>query len=115
MPWRLILFILIFALFLTFITFNLENKCDISFGFVRISDIPVFVTIFVSFVLGLISAIPLVLHIKKKSKVKKDISPAETSGTDHYKAEDESKEKIRQDAAAARKRFFSGRSGGKNG
>ena len=65
MPWRLIVFIVIFAVFLVFITFNLENKCDISFGFKVIPDVPVFVTVFSSFVLGIFCALPLILHIKK--------------------------------------------------
>ena len=65
-PWRLIIFIAIFAVFLVFISFNLENKCDINFGFAALKDVPVFITIFSSFVLGLFCAIPLVVHIKKR-------------------------------------------------
>ena len=65
-PWRLIIFVAIFAVFLVFISFNLENKCDISFGFAALKEVPVFITIFSSFVLGLFCAIPLVVHIKKK-------------------------------------------------
>jgi len=65
-PWRLIIFIAIFAVFLVFISFNLENKCDIGFGFAKLKEVPVFITIFSSFVLGLFCAIPLVIHIKKR-------------------------------------------------
>jgi uncharacterized integral membrane protein len=65
MPWRLIAFVIIFAVFLAFITFNLENKCDISFGFYKFMEVPVFVTIFFSFILGLFCALPLVLRKKK--------------------------------------------------
>jgi len=67
-PWRLIIFVAIFAVFLVFISFNLENKCDISFGFAALTlkAVPVFITIFSSFVLGLFCAIPLVVHIKKR-------------------------------------------------
>jgi len=65
-PWRLIVFIAIFAVFLVFISFNLENKCDISFGFAKLKEVPVFITVFSSFVLGLFCAIPLVIHIKKR-------------------------------------------------
>ena len=65
MPWRLIVFVIIFAVFLAFITFNLENKCDISFGFKVFRDVPVFHTIFTSFVLGLICALPLAIRRKK--------------------------------------------------
>jgi uncharacterized integral membrane protein len=74
MPWRLIVFVIVFAVFMVFIAFNLENKCDISFGFAKIPDVPVFITIFTSFVLGLFCGIPLILHFKKekeKGKVEK--------------------------------------------
>jgi len=92
MPWRLIIFIVIFAVFLAFVTFNLENKCDISFGFAAIPEVPVFITIFASFVLGLFCAIPLLLHIKSKKdkpasgkKAKKDealINPIDSAAHD---------------------------------
>ena len=77
MPWRLIFYIAVFTVFLTFITFNLENRCDINFWFnsVKISDVPVFMTIFSSFIIGLICALPIALRLTKKSKdtpVKKD-------------------------------------------
>jgi hypothetical protein len=42
MPWRLIIAVVIFAVFLTFITFNLNNSCDINFGFTVLQNIPVF-------------------------------------------------------------------------
>ncbi|MCL2764100.1 MAG: hypothetical protein FWD40_02315 [Treponema sp.] len=71
MPWRLIVFIIIFAVFLMFITFNLENSCDINFGFIKLEKVPVFITVFSSFVLGLFCALPLVMHIKSKRKEKK--------------------------------------------
>ena len=66
MPWRLIVFIVVFAIFLVFITFNLENKCDISFGFTKLSEVPVFITIFTSFVIGFFGALPLIYNLKKK-------------------------------------------------
>jgi uncharacterized membrane protein YciS (DUF1049 family) len=62
MPWRLIFFIVILAIFLAFIAFNLENKCDISFGFTKIEDVHVFLTIFVSFALGLLCTLPFVVR-----------------------------------------------------
>jgi uncharacterized integral membrane protein len=82
MPWRLIVVIVIFAVFLAFITFNLENKCDINFWFKHgIEDVPVFITIFASFVLGLFCALSIILFYRKKHnekpvnkiKLKKDI------------------------------------------
>ena len=115
MPWRLIIIIAVFVIFLVFISFNLdeEYKSDINFGFTKIVGIPVFLTVFTSFILGLLSSIPLILQIMKKQNeipldkkyVKKDI-PIEVP------AEPGSAEKIKQDAAEAKKRLFSKKRGG---
>ena len=53
MPWQLIKFIVIFALLLIFTFFNIDNKCDINFGFTKIRDAPVYLTVFTSFVVGM--------------------------------------------------------------
>jgi len=68
MPWRLILSIVIFAIFLTFITFNLDNRCDVNLGFAKFSNVPVFITIFSSFVLGLLCGLPIVYRLKNSHK-----------------------------------------------
>jgi len=76
MPKRLIQIIVIFAIFLLFIIFNLEKKCDISFGFAVIHDVPVYLTVFCSIVFGMISTLPFILayQARKKQKIenKKD-------------------------------------------
>ena len=69
MPWRFIVFLVIFAIFLAFITFNLENKCDISFGFTVIHGVPVFLTVFISFVFGLFCSMPFIFRAGMKRKV----------------------------------------------
>jgi hypothetical protein len=65
---RLIGFILIFIVFLTFIILNLGNTCDISFGFKTISQVPVFITAFSSFVLGMLVAVPFALTLGRKKQ-----------------------------------------------
>ena len=70
MPWRLIIVFVIFAVFLVFITFNLDNRCDVSFGFAVINDVPVFLTVFLSFALGLFCTFPLLLRSMKTKKDK---------------------------------------------
>jgi hypothetical protein len=76
MPWRLIGFIVFFGIFLAFIGFNLENRCDISFGFATIQDVPVFLSSFVSFVLGILWVIPFIVSFQlKKSKAAKSKEP----------------------------------------
>ena len=116
MPWRLILFIFIFGILLTFIMLNLgeDSRCSINFGFAKTKEpIPVFLTIFVSFFLGLLCALPLSL-VKKGQKekhfkaVKKE---KEKAGTDSYEPLSvEPDEKIKQEAADAKKRFLAKRS-----
>jgi uncharacterized integral membrane protein len=82
MPWRLIEFIIIFAVFVVFIALNLGNKCDISFGFRSLKEVPVFLTAFSSFALGMICAMPFIIsaRVKRKNRAgKKANSPK--SGT----------------------------------
>ncbi|MDR3248611.1 MAG: hypothetical protein LBT39_07480 [Treponema sp.] len=78
MPWRLIGCILLGVVFLGFIGFNLENRCDISFGFYTFSQVPVFLTAFSAFVLGLLLALPLAITIRRRSS-RKDEGPKEIS------------------------------------
>ena len=77
MPWRLIGFISIFIVFLVFIGFNLgeDYQSNISFGFKVIENVPVFYTIFVSFLLGFLATLPVVLSAKKKGANTKDKKP----------------------------------------
>lgn len=75
MPWRLIGFILLFGIFLFFIAFNLDNRCDINFGFQKIEGVPVFLTAFSSFVLGMFCAIPFVFSFRRKKKEKETLEP----------------------------------------
>ncbi|MCL2192549.1 MAG: hypothetical protein FWB78_04035 [Treponema sp.] len=61
MPWRLIKFIAIFVVFLLFIVFNLGNRSDISLGFHTFSDVPVFLTAFFAFILGMLLTLPFII------------------------------------------------------
>jgi hypothetical protein len=64
--WRLLGFILIFAVFLGFIVFNLDNRCNISFGFTVVEDTPVFITAFVSFFAGMLCAVPFFASLRRR-------------------------------------------------
>lgn len=77
MPWRLIGFILLLAIFLAFVALNLEHRSDISFGFVTLENVPVFLSLFGAFVVGVLVALPLTAiarnrrfakRLKKQSK-----------------------------------------------
>ncbi|MDR2210138.1 MAG: hypothetical protein LBO65_01525 [Spirochaetaceae bacterium] len=73
MPWRLFGLIVVVGILLAFIGFNLDNTCDISFGFVSVAGVPVFLTIFVSFMLGMLCTLPFILFkaLQKKPKQEK--------------------------------------------
>ncbi|MDR2019160.1 MAG: hypothetical protein LBQ14_00150 [Treponema sp.] len=69
MPWRLIGCVVVLIILLGFIGFNLENRCDISFGprgLLTVSQVPVYFTAFASFVLGMLCSIPLVISLRVK-------------------------------------------------
>ena len=72
MPGRLIQFIIVFAVFLLFAIFNLgdEYRCDISFGFVKFSDVPVFITVFVSLMVGMLCTLPFIFSGKSRKTPK---------------------------------------------
>ncbi len=63
---RLLSIIVVFVIFICFIVFNLPNKCDVSFGFMTIKDVPVFLTALSSFVFGMLVAVPMMFIRKKK-------------------------------------------------
>ncbi|MDR1375098.1 MAG: hypothetical protein LBJ24_09025 [Treponema sp.] len=69
MPWRLIGCVVVLIILLGFIGFNLENRCDISFGprgLLTISQAPVYFTAFAAFALGMLCSIPLAVSLGKK-------------------------------------------------
>ncbi|MDR2049794.1 MAG: hypothetical protein LBP69_10105 [Treponema sp.] len=84
MPWRLIGLIIILAVLLAFIGFNLDNTCAISFGFTRIDNVPVYLTVFASFVLGMLMSVPFLISFairKKKPKAPKKGKTTEDTET----------------------------------
>jgi Na+/melibiose symporter-like transporter len=98
---RLILFIVIFAIFLTFITFNLENKCNINFVFKVLDDVPVFLTVFISFFAGFFCALPLIFRAGKKNTdstgkskipVLKEKNPTSFSGGKYFTKKNKTKD-----------------------
>lgn len=66
MLFKFISFLFFLILATLFITFNLENRCNISFVFYQFKDIPVFVSLLFAYCTGCISMLPFVLFKKKK-------------------------------------------------
>jgi hypothetical protein len=92
---RLVGFILIFAVFLTFIVFNLDNSCVVNFGFITTEPVPVFITAFISFFLGMICAVPFFASFSKRKKQLPGASVSEKKGAagkklpeDHIQGQD---------------------------
>lgn len=85
MPWKMISFIIVLVLAACFIGFNLENKCDISFGFKVLKDVPVFMTAFLSLALGVLIMLPFSFGHNKKTKEpkqkKSEMPPANITPT----------------------------------
>jgi hypothetical protein len=59
--------------------FNLDKRCDISFGFTVIKDVPVFLTVFCSFVLGMLTTLPFIF-IYQLGKKRKAENPKRKNG-----------------------------------
>jgi len=114
MPWRLILFIAVFAIFLAFVTLNLDNRCNVNFGFAKFEEVPIFLTVFITFSMGLLCGMPLALHLKRK---RREMPRKDRDQIDDYRpagsVNPEVNEKIKNEAASARKRFFLNRRDGK--
>lgn len=72
MPWRLLALVVIFALSLFFVGFNLDNRCTVSFGFAAIENIPVFFPLLAAFTAGMLFSFPFVFRGKKTVKGQKN-------------------------------------------
>lgn len=71
MPWKLVGFIICLILGTCFAGFNLENSCNISFGFKTFQNVPIFFSLIVAFALGVIVTLPFTVIKKKSAKDRK--------------------------------------------
>ena len=82
MPGRLIAFILILLAIVTFIGFNIENSSDIRIWFGErglLSDVPIFVSFFVMYLIGVLSVVPFMVKWRmRKATKQRDAVKAET-------------------------------------
>ena len=85
MPWRLLIVLVILVLVALFATFNL-NRVDVSVGFHIFKEIPLFLALMFSFILGALVMLPFAVRgmrrVKKTEKVQK------TEEEPHDKEED---------------------------
>ena len=82
MPWKFVGILIVLILFVFFIGFNLENKTDISLGFVTFPNVPIFLSTIIAFIVGALVTIPLSIKsylkkLRKERKKKKEIKEPE--------------------------------------
>ena len=77
MPIKLIGTIILLILVTIFAGVNLDNKCDITFIFYTFKDVPVFMTVIISFAIGLIVMLPFTFGRKRRKAVKQEAKPVE--------------------------------------
>jgi uncharacterized integral membrane protein len=77
MPWRLVGFIIFFGIVLVFSIFNRNNSSDIFLGFFTLKEVPVYLTVFASFLAGLVCSLPYAIAARIKArKAKQGSKPA---------------------------------------
>ena len=67
-PTKLIIFLVILGLVVFFIGANLSNVSDISFWFIKFEDVPIFISLFIAFAVGIVVMIPFAFFRGKKRK-----------------------------------------------
>lgn len=110
---KLIISIFCVVILAFFAGFNLENKCDVNVLFHTFSQVPVFLTIIISFVAGVIVTLPFAFINKaarkgklekklaqklKKAEKNQKINPKKTEQSQNfaYEKKDESKTDLEQ-------------------
>ena len=81
MRWKLIAWVIGLLVVVAFMSFNLDNRSDISFGFQVIEDVPVFAGTFVAFAIGVLVGITATLgSARKKPNVAPAVEPPAPTG-----------------------------------
>jgi uncharacterized integral membrane protein len=67
-PWKLVLFLILMTLFVVFAGFNIKNVSDISVGFTTITDVPIFLSLFIAFLAGAFLTLPFAFGRRRKKE-----------------------------------------------
>ena len=107
MPWKLILFVIVIVLVALFVGVNHANVCNISLIFTEFQNVPVYVTILISFIIGMLIMLPFTIG-KKRGKYykqqKKNAANNDFPVREEYPAETSRNRRNRKrQGAAARK------------
>jgi len=81
MPWRLIIFLFLITLFIFFAGFN-THIVTVNLGIITLSNIPMFLALFIAFLTGALVALPFsIFSMAKKNKIKTEIHKRELEAT----------------------------------
>jgi len=94
MPWRLLVLIIILGILLGFIGFNLNNTCDLSLGFKVFKGVPIYLTVFASFMLGMVSSLPFIIFGSLRKKMKKEKKHKSLKSEDDRLSKEKTDDKI---------------------
>lgn len=78
MPIKLIGAIILLILVTIFAGVNLDNICDINFIFHEFNDIPVFMTVIISFIAGALFVLPFTFSRRKKKQINEEKAAQQT-------------------------------------
>lgn len=68
MPFKLLGTIIVLVVVTIFCGFNLDNKCNVSFGFYNFENVSVFITVMISFFAGILITLPFAFFKKRMTK-----------------------------------------------
>ena len=88
MPFKLLSFIIILVVLVTFIGLNLGNTSDVNLWFTekgQFQDVPIVISFFIVYIIGALSVVPYIIGnqfrtLRKKRSEKKDPSPKKNDG-----------------------------------
>jgi len=91
MPLKLIGFIITLLIIVSFIGFNLDNTSDIKIWFGEkglLTDVPIFISFFVMYLIGVLSVVPFLVSwkMKKRTSGKKAVSKQDNEGETEKKS-----------------------------
>jgi uncharacterized integral membrane protein len=72
MPWKFIVGLIILILFVVFIGLNLDYRTNVSLGFYTFENVPAFLIVIVSFLVGALVTLPVSVFSKLRKNAKKD-------------------------------------------
>lgn len=83
-PWKLLLFMVIVAICIVFVGFNLDYRMTLSFGFAKMENVPTIIVLAIVFMLGMLFSFIIIFvntikASKKQPQKEKPVSHEETA------------------------------------